>query len=125
MIVFKSDGFLLVTGCDGSFQKVPIYTYIQTVKKNPSKPVTTQTRHRSSGVSFTDWLLKHQRRRSPLGDLARDVASDRTWPRDYDTDVDSLRAYLSRVGACAGALETLTQAWRSYRAAERRTKCTA
>ena len=125
MMLLKSDGFLIVTGCDGSFQKVPIYTYIRTVEKNPSKPVTSTTRHFASSLSFTDWLLKHQRRRSRLGDLARDVASDRTWPRDYDTDVDNLRAYLSRVGACVGALETLTHAWRSYRAAERRTKCTA
>ena len=31
-------------------------------------------------LSFTDWLIKHTKRDSPLGDLARDIQSDDGWP---------------------------------------------
>ncbi|MDI1254571.1 MAG: glyoxalase superfamily protein [Flavobacterium sp.] len=49
-------------------------------------------------LSFTDWLKKHVKRDSPLGDLARDMSEDKSWP-SYIT-VDKYQDYLERKKCC-------------------------
>lgn len=68
--------------------------------------------------SFTNWLAKHGKRSSPLGDLARDAAIDDTWPDA--SSLDEYRGYLSQVGACEVATRALDRAWRSYKVSLRR-----
>jgi hypothetical protein len=65
-------------------------------------------------LSFTDWLKKQIGRHSPLGDLARDMADDETWPT-LGT-LDSYENYLLSRSADWRAVETLKRAWKTYNA---------
>jgi hypothetical protein len=63
-------------------------------------------------LSFTDWLKRHSSRNSPLGDLAKDMTNDETWP-SYNS-LDDYRSYLHNQNACYDAIETLDRAWKTY-----------
>jgi hypothetical protein len=69
-------------------------------------------------LGFTDWLKKHKKRDSPLGDLATDALEDKNWPM-YNTLVE-YQHYLTFRGASPGALSALKNAWKSYKAYLRR-----
>lgn len=64
-------------------------------------------------LSFTDWLHRHKRRNSPLGDLATDMSLDKDWPL-YD-QLDDYKDYLGYKRASSGAMEALVQAWKTYK----------
>ena len=53
---------------------------------------------------------------SPVGDLARDMKADLTWPRTckYIYDKNFLLNYLRRSGACSQALDAFEEAWDEY-----------
>jgi uncharacterized protein YozE (UPF0346 family) len=72
-------------------------------------------------LSFYEWLIRHRKRDTVVGDLANDVARDRDFP-SHATTLQELRAHLSHRGACDKAEEALTRAWNSYRAYEKRQK---
>lgn len=65
-------------------------------------------------VTFTDWLSKQVNRDSPLGDLARDVKTDSTWP-SFDS-FEQYESYLRSKGAARDAMYALKNAWKSYNA---------
>ena len=69
-------------------------------------------------LSFTDWLKKHKNRDSPLGDLASDMLRDSTWPL-YET-LDEYLGYMHFKSSSRVVVETLYQAWKSYKAYLRR-----
>lgn len=66
-------------------------------------------------MDFTRWLAGYAHADNALGDLARDVARDSTWPEDGD-----LTAYREHLEEVAGlndespAMKTLVEAWESY-----------
>ena len=74
--------------------------------------------------SFTAWLQQYEDEQHPIGDLARDVRDDDTWPVEGATVDDvwpadapayhAYRDYLLRVGASDGALSALREAWTAY-----------
>jgi hypothetical protein len=64
--------------------------------------------------SFTDWLHGQLDRRGPIGDLARDVAEDETWPKVGRLELADYRDYLYDVGAIEEAVDALGQAWVEY-----------
>lgn len=74
--------------------------------------------------SFTAWLMQHREAQHPIGDLARDVEADDTWPIDGVSVDDTWPAeagsyqvyygYLARVGASRWALDALREAWTAY-----------
>jgi len=64
--------------------------------------------------NFADWLAKHKKRDSPLGDLAQDVMRDKQWP-SYDS-LEHYQDYLNSRGAAIGAMDALNGAWKSYQA---------
>jgi len=74
-------------------------------------------------IGFTDWLKKHKKRDSPLGDLANRRGFIDTiigWP-----SYDNLEAYRSHVrvnNPPMGASAALERAWKSYKAFLRRRK---
>ncbi len=70
-------------------------------------------------MTFYQWLMKHTRRESPLGDLAADVQRDRGFPTDMDS-LDRLKAYLSHKGAGSAVTQAASEAWRTYRRAVKR-----
>lgn len=65
-------------------------------------------------LSFTDWLKRHVNRDSPLGDLTRDMGRDKGWPT-YNS-LDEYLSYLRFQNAYYGAIDTLSRAWKSYKA---------
>lgn len=63
--------------------------------------------------TFRTWLRQFARDETALGDLARDVKADRTWPRGRSSLVRCL-AHMNRVGASPEAIVTLRKAWLRY-----------
>ncbi|GAA3750540.1 hypothetical protein [Micromonospora maritima] len=92
---------------------------------NPSIGLSlTAPRPKPAPGSFTAWLEQYEDERHPIGDLARDVRDDDTWPVDgvsvddrWPAEAGSYevyRNYLLRVGASADALDVLREAWTAY-----------
>jgi len=71
----------------------------------------TKNQHRS----FVAWLRNQRRRDDPVGDLARDAAADRHWPKAAKS-LPRLLDYLAGRGACPGAVEACRRAWAEFRA---------
>jgi hypothetical protein len=68
-------------------------------------------------INFTDWLAKHKKRDSPLGDLAaRQGFTDRNgeWPV-YD-NLKDYQEHLMQNNPPRGASDALDRAWKSYQA---------
>jgi len=81
----------------------------RTIDNGPTSPVSDTIL-----IGFTDWLHKQKNRDSPLGDLARDMSKDATWP-SYD-NFEDYENYLYSKRAGWQGIETLKKAWKSYRA---------
>ena len=68
-------------------------------------------------MSFRDWLRRFRRDDTPIGDLARDVAADRCFPRAVKGR-DRLERYehhlIGAHDADEAAVETLRTAWGAY-----------
>jgi uncharacterized protein YozE (UPF0346 family) len=65
-------------------------------------------------MTFYQFILTHRDDETPLGDLARDIAADRRFPRRIRT-LRGLHAYLCRRGACTEALMAADEALEAYR----------
>lgn len=63
--------------------------------------------------SFRTWLKQYRKDDTALGDLARDVLADPSWPRGR-ADLDTYRDHLSAHGAIPRAIEVLELAWEQY-----------
>jgi uncharacterized protein YozE (UPF0346 family) len=97
-MVSKACGFSNWTHCQRTLKRKEIETF--------------KTAEESVELSFTNWLKRHANRNSPLGDLARDMIDDKTWP-SYDS-VSNYLSYLYSKGACFDAVQTLNKAWKTY-----------
>lgn len=63
-------------------------------------------------MTFVDWLSRHVKRDSPLGDLARDVSHDKEFPTSNSKE--DIESHLRRKNACHEAINTFRRAWSSY-----------
>ncbi len=61
---------------------------------------------------FKAWLIQQRKRADPVGDLARDVIKDRTWPPTQD--MVKLREHLKQRVAAESILSALDQAYAEY-----------
>lgn len=68
-------------------------------------------------IGFSEWLERHERRDTPIGDLARDVKRDRDWPKNED-NLDRLIEHLQRKNACEEAIGVLYRAWSDWSLSE-------
>ena len=96
-ITAKKYGFSNWTHCLRSFDLTP-----------------KQSNNTTKQLIFNDWLSKQVNRDSPLGDLARDMKTDNTWPI-FD-NYDQYEFYLESKGAIREAVSTLKNAWKTYNA---------
>lgn len=65
---------------------------------------------------FTTWLKRQSDRSDAIGDLARGVKHDGTWPRYTEPTLEKYHSYLVRQhGASEESLEALKAAWGEYR----------
>ena len=62
---------------------------------------------------FTSWLEGQAHRDDPVGDLARDVCTDETWPKMPGT-IDLFRRHLITKGSSPEARQTLGLAWTEF-----------
>jgi hypothetical protein len=60
--------------------------------------------------AFNDWLGQQSRRGDRVGDLARDMRIDLTWPT-AKVSRRRLHAYLESQGAIQGVFDALDEAW--------------
>lgn len=65
-------------------------------------------------MTFYEFLKSVKDEDTPVGDLARDALGDNTFPKTADRK-NTIRNYLDRWHACAGAYDALDSAWRRYR----------
>ena len=63
--------------------------------------------------SLKSWLLSQHRRDDVVGDLARDVRQDPSFPKGTVGNL-TLRLYLRDHGACYGAVSALSTAWKEW-----------
>lgn len=63
-------------------------------------------------MSFAKWLMQFVEENSPLGDLARDVAKDKNFPRSrrYET----IYSYLEDGGASDACMIVFEEAWENF-----------
>lgn len=66
----------------------------------------------ASGENFSRWLFSNEKRNDLVGDLAKDVVKDNSFP--ITDNYDELKEYLESHSACSGALEALDQSWQEY-----------
>ena len=69
----------------------------------------------SKFTNFYEWLAKEKSRKSPLGELAREVARDANFPKDV-ASLDALLEYLRTKKLSGVLLATARLAWKSYAA---------
>lgn len=63
-------------------------------------------------MTFKAWLMLQKKREDPVGDLARDVLKDRTWP--LTQDMVKLRQHVLNRGSLENALLALDRAYSEY-----------
>lgn len=64
-------------------------------------------------MTFPEWLHTKLKDAGEVGDLARDVARDRSWPRDA-VDLTGFRLHLIHRSASLEARQTLERVWSEY-----------
>jgi uncharacterized protein YozE (UPF0346 family) len=69
-------------------------------------------------MTFKAWLMLQMKRDDQVGNLARDVLKDRTWPTTQDTV--KLRQHMVKRGAIESALVSLDQAYSEYQKQSKR-----
>lgn len=68
---------------------------------------------------FHRWLEQHKGKKTILGDIARDVLSDKKFPVGATTYAE-MQDYLERVSACDAAMEAMKAAWEKFQASVKR-----
>lgn len=64
-------------------------------------------------MNFTKWLKEQSGRDDAIGELARNVKRDDTWPNNAKS-FSVVYGYLMHVGVHTDTLATLQKAWREY-----------
>lgn len=113
---YVANGALLVAAL---FRKVPY----KRVPKSPNAQLGIDTNPMPvpKPGSFAAWLREQIKKSSPLGDLARDAAEDRTFPVNTSSG-PRLRSYLRSKNASYGAMDALEEALTLWRTGRRRSK---
>jgi uncharacterized protein YozE (UPF0346 family) len=64
-------------------------------------------------MSFYSWIiLRHWNEDTPMGDLARDVYADKSFPKRGK--YKDILTHLKECNACDGAIECFKKAWAEY-----------
>lgn len=77
--------------------------------------IAANTAHEASRSAFNRWIETQKDRNDPIGDLASDIWSDRTFPVDANTRAEVQR-YMESRRAAPEALKALKGAWKEFRA---------
>lgn len=70
--------------------------------------------------TFYEYMLeRYLEKDNRFGDLARDMKSDKDFPKD-SKDRKTIKEYLEKCGACENCMLTFKSAWTNYRRALRK-----
>ncbi len=64
-------------------------------------------------TNFYDWLAKQKNLRTPVGEMAREVARDDAFPRDVTT-LDALLEHLQKTNASSPAVARARATWKVF-----------
>lgn len=64
-------------------------------------------------TNFYDWLNKQKNLRTPVGDMAREVAKDPTFPRDVTT-LEAVLEHLQKGNASSQAVARARSTWKVF-----------
>lgn len=64
-------------------------------------------------TNFYDWLVKQKNLRSPVGDTAREIARDATFPRDVTT-LDAVLEHLQKSNSSAEVVARARATWKVF-----------
>ena len=65
------------------------------------------------GQQFTRWIHQQTKRPDPVGDLAKDIQGDNSWPNN-PASIYTFRGHLIRRNACPEAIQALEDAWSEF-----------
>lgn len=72
-------------------------------------------------MKFTDWILLQKGNENAIGDLARDIDEDVSWPKNAQ-HLSEYQAHLENANACQGAKDALIKAYTSWKKEELKNK---
>jgi uncharacterized protein YozE (UPF0346 family) len=78
------------------------------IRRNVNK-----SKDKAAGATFYQWLISQIDRPDNVGDIARDAKTDKTFPNELQA-YQEYENYLSKLGACSAAIESLKDAWLEY-----------
>ena len=64
-------------------------------------------------TNFYDWLSKQKNLRSPVGEMARDVAKDASFPRDVTT-LEAVLEHLQKADASSAVIARARSTWKVF-----------
>jgi uncharacterized protein YozE (UPF0346 family) len=64
-------------------------------------------------TNFYDWLAKQKSLRTPVGEMAREVARDEAFPRDVTT-LDAVLEHLQKANATSADLARARATWKVF-----------
>lgn len=70
-------------------------------------------RAKAAGATFYQWLLSQIDRPDRVGDVARDAAVDKKFPRESNQYAE-IKSYLDSQRACTAAIESFKEGWLEY-----------
>lgn len=63
-------------------------------------------------MTFKKWLESHNKKETAIGDLARDIDRDVSFPKVNNMGL--ILSHLKYMGACPDAIKTFKEAWKQY-----------
>ena len=64
-------------------------------------------------TNFYDWLAKQKNLRTPVGDMARDVARDESFPKDVTT-LEAVLEHLQKSNPSSAVLARARATWKVF-----------
>lgn len=64
-------------------------------------------------ISYRKWIIKFAEEESHIGDLARDIRADPSFPKIPDRGI--IKKYLANIGACENALIAFDKSWWEFK----------
>ncbi len=75
-----------------------------------------RAKHRPPMAAFTnfyDWLAKQKNLRTPVGEMAREIARDEGFPRDATT-LDAVVEHLQKANASSASIARARATWKVF-----------
>jgi hypothetical protein len=86
---------------------------LKKISLQESKTTSVSSESELASVTFNQWLSRHKNRNSPLGDLAKDMLNDDSWP--ICDNLTEYEAYFLTKDFHWKTSQTLREAWKTHK----------